>query len=209
MKTVLIVDDHPVMRLVLRTQLASVLGIGTILEAGNGPAAVELTKTAAPDLVVLDLDLPGTGGMELIPRLKSIHPTIRILVFSGQNPAVYGPRVMALAADGYVSKTEDISEILRAVEMVLAGYRVFPEAVTSSASNVDGKGDEARLRELSNKEILVLGLLVKGHSNQAIAEMLHISNKTVSSHKINLMKKLRTSSVVELADLAKRFHIAP
>lgn len=114
---------------------------------------------------------------------------------------------MELRADGFVSKTEDVSEILRAVEMVMAGYRVFPEVAGRSGPALGDKDEEARLRQLSNKEILVLGLLVKGQSNQVIGEALHISSKTVSSHKVNLMKKLRVSSLVELVDMARRFHL--
>lgn len=207
MHTVLIVDDHPVTRLVLKTQLANLLGVAKVLEADNGQAAVEVVRKERPDLVVLDLDLPGMGGLEVIPRLRALHPRIRILVFSGQSAAVYGRRIMELRADGFVSKTEDVSEILRAVEMVMAGYRVFPEIAGRASPSLADKDEEARLRQLSNKEILVLGLLVKGQSNQTIGEALHISSKTVSSHKVNLMKKLRVSSLVELVDLARRFHL--
>jgi two-component system response regulator EvgA len=215
MKTVLIVDDHPVMRLLFKTQLAGVLDIGTIVEADNGQSAVKIARELRPDLVILDLDLPQMSGMDVIPRLKALDSAILILVVSALNVVIYGSRTLRLGADGFISKTEDVSGILRAVEMVMAGYSVFPSG-NSAPPTMPLQGQElirpgvegvAQFSQLTNKEMLVLGLLVKGLANQAIADTLHISHKTVSSHKVNLMKKLGVSNVVELVDTAKRFHL--
>jgi two-component system response regulator EvgA len=210
MLKVLIVDDHPIVRLLLRTHLANLLGIGTILEAENGRAAIDITRQERPDLIILDLDLPAMGGLEAIPRLKLQHPAARILVLSGHDASVYAPRAMRMGARGFVSKTEDIGEVMRSVEMVIAGYRVFPaDSMQSRSSYLDGNDDADRLSQLSNKEMSVLELLVKGQSNKNIAELLHISNKTVSSHKISLMRKLGVTGVVELVEFARRMHVIP
>lgn len=209
--TILIVDDHPAMRMIFRTQLANRMGIGDVLEADNGRSAVEITRKEQPDIVILDLDLPRMGGLEVIPRLRAEHPGVRILVVSGQDAHTYGYRTMDLGADGFVSKTENINAIIRGVEMVMAGYRVFPtdpDGPGSAPPSRDALDDEQRLKQLSNRELLVMRMLVKGQSNQAIAAALHLSPKTISTHKVNLMRKLGASSMIELADFARRVNLS-
>uniref|UniRef100_UPI003F84562C response regulator n=1 Tax=Cupriavidus ulmosensis TaxID=3065913 RepID=UPI003F84562C len=93
MATILIVDDHPALRLVVKTQLSQVLGVSNILEADNGQAAIEAAKQFEPDLAILDLDIPPISGLDVIPRLKLIYPPIRILVISGQDVTVSGTRL--------------------------------------------------------------------------------------------------------------------
>lgn len=89
MATILIVDDHPALRLVIKAQLSQVLGVGNILEADNGQTAIEAARQFEPDLAVLDLDIPRISGLDVIPRLKRIYPPIRILVISGQEQAIF------------------------------------------------------------------------------------------------------------------------
>lgn len=92
MATILIVDDHPPVRVVLKTHLSQVLGVTHVLEADNGQAAIEIVRQFAPDVVILDLDIPKINGLEVIPRLKAIHPGVRILVISGQDQNTFAPR---------------------------------------------------------------------------------------------------------------------
>ena len=208
MNTVLIVDDHPALRLVLRTQLSQVLGISTILEADNGQAAIDVVRQCKPDLVILDLDIPKINGLEVIPRLKAIHPNIRVLVISGQDPLTYAPRTMQAGAKGYVSKLQEMTDIIRCVESVMAGYTVFPaEVIEAGAVPGKMKSDDELLRILTDKEIQILQMLCKGMSNKAIGDSLFISNKTVSSHKTRIMGKLHVSTLLELVDFARRCHL--
>ncbi|CAB3663859.1 Virulence factors putative positive transcription regulator BvgA [Achromobacter denitrificans] len=208
--TVLIVDDHPSLRLVLKMHLSQVLGVTQILEADNGQSTIQAVKDSAPGLVILDIDIPKINGLDVIPRIRAIDPAIRILVVSGQDQAVFAPRVKMAGADGYVSKAQDISEIVRCVEAILAGYSVFPNTDGPHAGrpkratqNVD------RLNRLSDKEIVIMQMLARGLSNKEIGEALFISNKTVSTHKTRIMGKLEVQTLVELVDFARECHIAP
>ena len=210
MATILIVDDHPALRLVIKAQLSQVLGVSHILEADNGQTAIEAARQFEPDVAVLDLDIPRISGLDVIPRLKRIYPPIRILVISGQDKAVFAPRVRRAGAQGFVSKLQDMKEIVRCVEWVMAGYTVFPEMrYERELPLVNQRSDEERLALLSDKEIVILQMLVRGLSNKAIGELLFISNKTVSSHKTRIMGKLRATSLVELVDLARRCRLTP
>jgi two-component system response regulator EvgA len=203
--TILIVDDHPAVRVVLKTHLAQVLGVTHVLEADNGQAAVEIVRQYAPDVVILDLDIPRINGLDVIPRLKAIQPTVRILVISGQDQDTFAPRARQAGANGFVSKTQELPEIVRCVESVLAGYSVMPDV---AGGRVEGGDEAGRLGSLSDKELVIMQMLAKGMSNKQIGEVLFISNKTVSTHKTRIMEKLGARSLVDVIDFARRHHIA-
>ncbi|MEM5429690.1 response regulator transcription factor [Cupriavidus oxalaticus] len=207
MTTILIVDDHPAMRLILKTHLLQVLGVDEVLEADNGQSALELVRARMPDLVLLDLDIPRSSGLDVAPRLRAIHPQVRLLVVTALDPAVFVSRAWQAGAQGFVSKTQDLKEILRAVESVLAGYTVFP-AMGRDGSRHAVSADDEMLCRLSDKELVVLQMLARGMSYKAISASLFISNKTVSSYKARIMAKLQVSSLVELVDFARRCHLA-
>ncbi|WGS54607.1 response regulator transcription factor [Paraburkholderia sp. D15] len=210
MSTILVIDDHPAFRMIIKMQLTQLLGIEEIVEADNGQTAVELARQHTPELAILDLDIPRISGLDVIPRLKLAHPPIRLLVLSGHDPATFAPRAMRSGVHGFVGKSQDMREIMRGVEAVLAGYTVFP--VTSSGAGIavpaDAGGEQGRIGLLSDKELVILQMLAKGMSNKAIGDALFISNKTVSSHKTRVMHKLGVKSLVELIDLARRCRIA-
>ncbi|CAG9185982.1 response regulator transcription factor [Cupriavidus pinatubonensis] len=205
MATILIVDDHPAVRVVLKTHLSQVLGVTHVLEADNGQAAVEIVRQYAPDVVILDLDIPRINGLDVIPRLKAIQPSVRILVISGQDQNTFAPRARQAGANGYVSKTQELPEIVRCVESVLAGYSVMPDV---DGGRADGVDETRRLGSLSDKELVIMQMLAKGMSNKQIGEVLFISNKTVSTHKTRIMEKLGARSLVDVIDFARRHHIA-
>ncbi|MFC4339941.1 response regulator transcription factor [Cupriavidus numazuensis] len=205
MATILIVDDHPAVRVVLKTHLSQVLGVTHVLEADNGQAAVEIVRQYAPDVVILDLDIPRINGLDVIPRLKAIQPSVRILVISGQDQNTFAPRARQAGANGYVSKTQELPEIVRCVESVLAGYSVMPDV---DGGRADGLDETRRLGSLSDKELVIMQMLAKGMSNKQIGEVLFISNKTVSTHKTRIMEKLGARSLVDVIDFARRNHIA-
>jgi len=192
-------------RVVLKTHLSQVLGVTHVLEADNGQAAVEIVRQYAPDVVILDLDIPRINGLDVIPRLKAIQPNVRILVISGQDQNTFAPRARQAGANGFVSKTQELPEIVRCVESVLAGYSVMPDA---AVGRVEGGDEAGRLGSLSDKELVILQMLAKGMSNKQIGEVLFISNKTVSTHKTRIMEKLGARSLVDVIDFARRHHIA-
>lgn len=210
MSTILVIDDHPAFRMVIKMQLMQLLGVEDVIEADNGQSAVEMARVHTPELAILDLDIPRISGLDVIPRLRLVHPPIRVMVLSGHDPATFAPRAMRSGVHGFVGKSQEMKEIMRGVEAVLAGYTVFPVAANGAGiAAVSGtSGDEQRIRLLSDKELVILQMLSKGMSNKAIGDALFISNKTVSSHKTRIMQKLCVKSLVELIDLARRCRIA-
>src|SRR5258707_4932847 len=128
MSTILVIDDHPAFRLVIKMQLMQLLGIEEVIEADNGQTAVEMARQRTPSLAILDLDIPRISGLDVIPRLKLVHPSIRVLVLSGHDPATFAPRAMRSGVHGFVGKSQEIKEIMRGVEAALAGDARFPAA---------------------------------------------------------------------------------
>ncbi|SOE99131.1 two component transcriptional regulator, LuxR family [Burkholderia sp. OK233] len=204
MSTILVIDDHPAFRLVIKMQLMQLLGVEEVIEADNGQTAVEMARQHTPKLAILDLDIPRISGLDVIPRLKLAHPSIRVLVLSGQDPATFAPRAMRSGVHGFVGKSQEMKEILRGVEAVLAGYTVFPVTANgvgmSPSANV--AGEEDRLALLSDKELVILQMLSKGMSNKAIGDALFMSDKTVSTYKSRIQEKLGLSSLAALIEFA-------
>src|ERR1700761_1497932 len=194
MPMVMIVDDHPALRLVIRTHLTQVANIEDVVEAGNGQEAVELTRQHLPDLAILDLDIPRINGLDVIPRLRLAHPHIRVMILSGHDTPTFVQRAVRAGAQGFVSKTQDISEIVRGVEAILSGYSVFPVTSGTIVAPLVGEiSEHAKLELLSDKELIVLQMLAKGMSNKSIGEALFMSDKTVSTYKSRLREKLGLS----------------
>ncbi|HEX3634374.1 MAG TPA: response regulator transcription factor [Paraburkholderia sp.] len=204
MSTILVIDDHPAFRLVMKMQLMQLLGVEEVIEADNGQTAVEMARQHTPKLAILDLDIPRISGLDVIPRLKLAHPAMRVLVLSGQEPATFAPRAMRSGVHGFVAKSQEMKEIMRGVEAVLAGYTVFP--VTASGAGIargaNVANEEDRLTQLSDKELVILQMLSKGMSNKAIGDALFMSDKTVSTYKSRIQEKLGLSSLAALIEFA-------
>jgi two-component system response regulator EvgA len=203
------VDDHPAFRLVIKTHLLQLLGTQEVFEADNGQSAMEMARQFAPDLTILDLDIPRINGLDVLARLKTAHPSMRVLILSSHDASTFVSRAMRAGAQGFVSKSQDVKEIMRSVEAVMSGYSVFPVAPSASVGAA-GRGvvEERKLELLSDKELVILQMLAKGMSNKTIGDALFISNKTVSSHKTRLMTKVGVATLVDLVDFARRCGIA-
>lgn len=203
MTMVMIVDDHPALRLVIKTHLTQVANIEDVVEAGNGQEAVELTRQYLPDLAILDVDIPRINGLDVIPRLRLAHPHIRVMILSGHDTPTFVQRAVRAGAQGFVSKTQDISEIVRGVEAILSGYSVFPVTSGTIVAPLVGElNEQAKLELLSDKELIVLQMLAKGMSNKSIGEALFMSDKTVSTYKARLREKLGLSSLAGMIEFA-------
>jgi two-component system, NarL family, response regulator EvgA len=195
MSTILVVDDHPAFRMIMKMQLMQLLGVEDIIEADNGQTAVELARQHNPVLAILDLDIPRISGLDVIPRLKLAQPAIRVMVLSGHDPATFAPRAMRSGVHGFVGKSQDMKEIMRGVEAVLAGYDCFPaEAMIEE--------QESSLKLLSAREVEVLQFLAQGLSNRDIACRMFLSDKTVSTYKCRIQEKLGLASLADMMDFA-------
>ncbi|RZT31928.1 response regulator transcription factor [Cupriavidus agavae] len=210
MTSILIVDDHPALRLALRAQLSQLLGVKRMYEADNGQTAIDAVRQYKPDIVVLDLDIPRISGLDAVPRMRALHPDVRILVLTAQDATPFSARAFQAGAQGFVSKTEELDAIVRCVESVRGGFTVFP---TTHPRETPREGqivsDNEGLRRLSDKEMEILRMLARGMSNKSIGKALFISNKTVSSYKSRIMTKLGAESLVDLVDFARRCRLIP
>lgn len=196
MARVLLADSTPIVRDALRTLLEE-MGHEVVGEAVDVPSALSRAREGQPDLVILELNLPGAGGLDLLRRLRARDARQKVLVYSRQNPAHFAPLCFQAGASGFVSKSEDTSLLRKAIVDVLAGRGHF-----SREHMQPGGGDV--LASLTPRELSVLQLIAEGHSNVRIAEQLRINFKTVSTYKAHLLDKLHVGSSVELAEIARR-----
>lgn len=191
MTTLLLIDDHPLVQVALEAALVHAPFPLNLLSAENQQDALALLDTQRVSLVILDIGLPDSDGLQLLKRIKRLAPSLPVVIYSAQEERVWPRLAEAAGASGFVAKRQPLSQLLSAVLAVMGGQRVFPPR----------QQDEMLHEKLTAKELQILALLARGQSNLQIAEQLHISNKTVSTHKKNIMDKTGAQSVVELAQL--------
>jgi DNA-binding NarL/FixJ family response regulator len=200
---VLIVDDHAVVRSGLRLLLENEDGIECVGEAGNAEEAVRVARREKPDIVLLDVVMPGMTGIQATPEILSAAPDCKVLVLSMQDDPSYVREAFAAGAAGYVLKEAAEAEVVQAVHEVSDGGRYVHPALGARLVVAD---QQARARAeadpLSEREREVLRLLALGHTNQEIAKMLFISVRTAETHRAHIMQKLRLSTRAELVRYA-------
>jgi two-component system, NarL family, response regulator NreC len=200
---VLVVDDHAVVRAGLRRLLDAEPDIETVGEAPTAERAVFEAIEQRPDVVLMDLVMPGSGGIDGMPPLLRAVPDARVLVLSMQDDPRYVREAFEAGASGYVLKEAADTEVVAAVRAVAAGERYVHPVL--GARLVAAEAEERRRSEadpLSEREREVLRLLALGHTNQEIAELLYISVRTAETHRAHIMQKLRLSSRAELVRYA-------
>ncbi len=209
---VLVVDDHPVVRHGLRTFLSSREGIDVVGEAGSGEAAVAEAERLRPDVVLLDLVMPGAGGLAAIRRLRSLLPDVQVLVltsFSSEDQVI--PAVQAGAA-GYLLKDVAPAELEAAVRAVARGEALLDPQVVGRVMAELAQGERLRTpgaADLTPRELEVLRLLALGRSNRQLAAELYVSEKTVKTHVSSILAKLRLSDRTQAALWAVRAGLGP
>jgi DNA-binding NarL/FixJ family response regulator len=203
---VLIVDDHPVVRDGLRQLIESEQDLTVCGEAASGEEAVQVASKSKPDLAIVDITLGGVDGMELIKNLKAILPSLKILVLSMHDETHYAERALRAGASGYVMKREARDQIMQAIRVVLAEDIYVSERIKSTLLHqyfhaADGKA-RSPISRLSDRELEVLTLLGQGLSSKEIGERLHLSPKTVDSHRTHMKEKLELAGAPELIRFA-------
>ncbi|MDN8598194.1 fimbria biosynthesis transcriptional regulator FimZ [Citrobacter enshiensis] len=201
--SVIIMDEHPIVRMSIEVLLEKNNNIQVVLKTDDSRTAIDYLRTYPVDLVILDIELPGTDGFTLLKRIKSIQENTRVLFLSSKSESFYAGRAIRAGANGFVSKRKDLNDIYNAVKMILAGYSFFPSDTLNFISNINMRKGELNDMPLSNREVTVLRYLANGLSNKEIAEQLLLSNKTISAHKANIFSKLGLNTIVELIDYAK------
>jgi DNA-binding NarL/FixJ family response regulator len=199
---ILIVDDHPVVRAGLRRLLATEPGC-EIREAADGREALRLFKACRPAVVVLDLNLPGIGGLETIVRLRSADPGARVLVLSMHDDPIHVTRALRAGAAGYVSKSAAPEEIITAVRRVASGKTYLEHEIAEELA-FSNLRERSPLQDLSSRDLEILRLLAIGRSLPQIADTLGISYKTAANNCSQIKGKLGASGTADLIRIAIR-----
>ena len=200
---ILIADDHTLVREGLKQILAAAPDIEISAEAADGDAALASVRSGDFDLVLLDLSMPGLSGIDLIKRLKIEKPKLRILVLSMHGEQQYAARALKAGASGYLTKDSASARLLDAIRKIAAGgVHISETAAAQLAAGAVPGGDAPLHTTLSDREYEVFRLLVAGRGPTEIADLLHLSVKTVSTHKSHLLQKMGMQSTAELVRYA-------
>jgi two-component system response regulator NreC len=200
---IVVVDDHAVVRSGLRLLLSAEEDMDVVGDAGNVREAVFEVRAAKPDVVLLDVTMPGESGIEGLPKLLHEAPETRVLMLSMQDDPSYVREAFAAGARGYVLKEAIDAEVVAAVREVAAGNRYVHPALGARMVAADAAAQAADAADpLSDREREVLRLLARGHTNQEIAKQLYISVRTAETHRAHIMRKLQLSTRAELVRYA-------
>jgi two-component system, NarL family, nitrate/nitrite response regulator NarL len=200
--SVVLVDDHPLLRKGLRQLLSMSEGIEVVAEAGNGEDAITLAIELDPDLILLDLNMQGMHGLETLRRLREAEVTSRIVILTVSDSDEDVLSAISAGADGYLLKDMEPEEMLAQIERAMSGKMVLSESITQVlAMAIRNKPNKTSNTNdlLTQREMEILGLIAKGLSNKHIARELDISDGTVKVHVKHLLKKLHLRSRVEAA----------
>ena len=201
--SILIVDDHAVVRSGLKLLLNAEAEFEVVGEAGNAQEAVLRAKLLQPDILLCDVVMPGRSGIEVAQEVRDVAPDTKVVMLSMQDDPAYVREAFGAGAAGYVLKEAADSELVRAVTEVANGGRyVNPELGARLAFAEAQAQQEAEADPLSDREREVLRLLALGHTNQEIAKMLYISVRTAETHRAHIMQKLRLETRAELVRYA-------
>jgi len=207
MISILLIDDHAIVREGYRALLAKQTGLQVIAEAENAIQAYQLFKQFQPDLVITDMSLPGSSGLQLIARIKQYSVDAKILVFSmHQNPA-FAEQALRAGALGYVSKSSEPEVLLRAIQDVYSGKHMLSPDIAQLLALEKLGSERLALQTLTVREFEILRLLMDGMSHDDIARVLNISAKTVGNSHYLIKSKLGVASDIELTKLAIKLNV--
>ena len=195
---VLIADDHEIVRDGLKRILAATTDVSVTGEAAGGDEALRLVKANDYDVAMIDMSMPGLSGIDLIKRLKAEKPKLRLLVLSMHGEHQYAARALKAGASGYLTKDSAAEQLVGALRKIATGGVHISDAAAAALLSAQ----TSLHQDLSDREFQVLRLLVEGQGPTEIAERLHLSVKTVSTHKTRILQKLNVGSTAELVRYA-------
>jgi two-component system invasion response regulator UvrY len=202
-----LVDDHLVVRAGFRRLLEDMADIAVVAESGSAEDCLLDYRRTHPQVVVLDIFMPGMGGMEAIRRLLAVDARAKILVLSFYDSWIIPTRVLKAGASGYLSKRGAPEQLIDAVRRVAAGQRYIEPHIAQALAEQSIFGDKEPIERLTPREFEVFQSLVNGERAADIADRLQLSLKTVSTHRTRIMKKLQASTLADLARLASQYNL--
>jgi len=203
----MLVDDHAVVRAGVRRLLEQQSGFSVVAEADSGERAYQLFGEQLPDIIIMDLSMPGMGGMEAIRRIIARYPTARILVLSMHENAAFASQAMKSGAKGYLAKSGLAEELVGALVSLARGQTYISPDVVNKIALQTLQGSDDPIAQLSAREFEIFRLLAEGQDSEAIAQALKISGKTVANYQTIIKQKLGINNPVELVRLAIRYGV--
>ncbi|GMN05850.1 response regulator transcription factor [Croceitalea sp. MTPC5] len=208
MINVFIADSHPIVRLGIKQVLDSTSDFKVIGDASTTTELFEALEKVSPDVVMLEMDIPEINGIATLRKIKQDFPSTKVLMYSGQSEDVYALSTIRAGAYGYLSKTADVDYIISAIRKVAEGNMFITNELAQRLAFDEGTQKPRRFfRKLSTREVEVLKLLASGKRNKEVAEGLNLNEKTVSTYKARLMRKLNVDNLVDLLQQAKALEL--
>ena len=208
MINVAIADNHPIVRFGVQKALEQLPDIQVVGEVGTTSALFQLLSTTTPDVLLLEMDIPEINGIAVLRRMKDEHPAVKVLIYSGQSEDVYALSTIRAGASGYLSKSTDMETLGQAIQKVYEGGMFITNELAQRLAFDAGTQKPRRFfRKLSTREVEVLKMLASGKRNKEVAEGLNLNEKTVSTYKARLMKKLNVDNMVDLLQQAKALEL--
>jgi DNA-binding NarL/FixJ family response regulator len=207
---ILLADDHALVRAGIRALVQRVNGLEVVAEASDGREAFRLVKTCGPDVVLMDVAMPELNGLDAIPRIVKLNPKIAVIILSMHASREYVLRALQAGAMGYVLKNAAVDELETAIRTVARGHKyltpAISEQVVAGVTSAKGEGTGGALapESLTQRQREILQLIAEGRTTREIAEVLHISVKTVETHRALLMDRLNLHDVASLVRYAIR-----
>ena len=195
---ILLADDHPLIRAGFRSLLGKNERFEIVGEAENGSELLALAGTLHPDIILADISMPLTSGLDALEQLNNLHPEIKSVVLTMHEEREYILRALKAGASGYLLKNIERFELERAIISVFDGGKYFSPVVTNILADAVIKPDVIESGDVTPREKEVLDLVAKGNSTKQVADILGISVRTVESHRINMLKKMKVNNTAEL-----------
>lgn len=203
MTRIIIVDDHPVVRQGLKQILADEPDMIVTGEASNAQGLLEKVRKEKCDVVLLDITMPGRGGLDILKELRREHPKLSVLVLSIHPEDQFGPRVLKSGAAGYMTKESAPEELVKAIRRVAAGGKyISPSLAEKLASDLAGDSAKAPHEKLSDREYQVMSLIASGKTVNEISARLSLSKKTISTYRSRILEKMKIKTNAELIHYA-------
>lgn len=203
----LIVDDHELVRTALSCMLDDVTGVQVVGQAASGEEAVQKASLLQPDVVLMDVRMPGIGGVEATRRILRNHSEIRVIALTAYDDDPFPNRLLQAGAVGYITKDSNLDEMLSAIRKVHAGQRYISAKIAQEMAlkSSTGSADASPFSLLSEREMQIAMMIVNCQKVAEISKQLHLSSKTVNSHRYHIFEKLEIESDVALTHLALRW----